>query len=219
MSSVDWSRVRAVLFDAVGTVIHPFPTVVETYHAAAMRFGSRLPADVIRSRFSAAFARQTLDEPTTEARELERWRNIVGAVIDDVGVNADDVFDHLWHGFASANSWRMFADVPEAIAVVRRYGLRCGIASNFDTRLRTVVAGHPPLAALELFVSSELGFSKPARGFFTAVESRLRLPPEAILLLGDDLQNDVEGARAAGWQALHLDRAAGGTLTDLLRRV
>jgi putative hydrolase of the HAD superfamily len=37
-------------------------------------------------------------------------------------------------------------------------------------------------------------------------------------MIGDNLELDVVGARAAGLTAQHLDRAAGITLADLVRR-
>ncbi|HVX63382.1 MAG TPA: HAD family hydrolase, partial [Pirellulales bacterium] len=55
------------------------------------------------------------------------------------------------------------------------------------------------------FISSQLGVRKPAREFFSAIEARLKLPPERLLLAGDDLTNDYEGARAAGWQRVLID--------------
>lgn len=216
--AVDWSRVRGVLFDAVGTVIHPDPPVAETYFAAAQQFGSSLTRDEIHSRFATAFAGQSLLEPTNESRELTRWRGIVSAVIDDVGPRAEELFQYLWHGFADGRSWRMYDDVPAAVRFVRDRGLKSGIASNFDGRLRSVVAAHPPLHSLDIFVSSELGYSKPAPGFFTAVESRMELTAAELLLVGDDWKNDVLGARTAGWQALFLNRKAGDLLTSLLRK-
>jgi ribonucleotide monophosphatase NagD (HAD superfamily) len=39
---------------------------------------------------------------------------------------------------------------------------------------------------------------KPAKEFFLAGAARLGLPPERVLMVGDDLRADVEGARGAG---------------------
>ena len=49
----------------------------------------------------------------------------------------------------------------------------------------------------------------------------MNLHPSEILLVGDDLENDLTGALAAGWQGLHLNRTATGsephTITSLKR--
>ena len=40
--------VRAVFFDAVGTMIHPDPPAATVYARVGRRFGSRLPAEAVR---------------------------------------------------------------------------------------------------------------------------------------------------------------------------
>ena len=43
---------------------------------------------------------------------------------------------------------------------------------------------------------------KPAREFFTALCQRVELQPEQVLLVGDDMVNDYEGARASRLHAI-----------------
>ncbi len=76
------------------------------------------------------------------------------------------------------------------------------LASNFDARLHGICAALPPLDVIDRrFVSSEVAWRKPRREFFAAVGEQLQLPPDEILLVGDDLENDYLGARVAAWQA------------------
>src|SRR5262249_20376228 len=53
--------------------------------------------------------------------------------------------------------------------------------------------------------SAAAGWSKPAAGFFDAAARTAQTPPERILFVGDDLRNDYDGARAAGFAAILLD--------------
>jgi FMN phosphatase YigB (HAD superfamily) len=92
---------------------------------------------------------------------------------------------------------------------LRARGYALGIASNFDERLVGVCRGHAALADLPLFGSSDVGYSKPHPQFFARVAARLALAPREILLVGDDWEADFQGALAAGWQAIYIDRAAG----------
>jgi putative hydrolase of the HAD superfamily len=82
------------------------------------------------------------------------------------------------------------------------------IGSNFDARLRPVVAGLPELAPIahELVISSEVGYRKPHPGFYRAACDRLGLPPGRVLAVGDDVTNDLEGPRRAGLAAILIDR-------------
>src|SRR5438067_2160826 len=82
-------RIRAVAFDAVGTLIHPEPSAAEVYASIGRRFGSRLEVAEIRTRFRAAFAEQEVIDRasgwvTSEERERHRWQDIVARVLDDV---------------------------------------------------------------------------------------------------------------------------------------
>jgi len=197
-----------ILFDAVGTLIFPDPPVAEVYRAAGLRFGSRLAADEIPSRFRAALAASYSScLPTSEPSERIRWQQIVGTVFDDVPDRCGELFEQLWQHFADPQHWRLFDDVAPVLKQLHGRGHKLGIASNFDGRLRQIVAGHPPLAACQpIFVSSEVGFTKPDPRFFAAIAQQLAAAPAEILLIGDDETADVVAARAAGWRARLLCR-------------
>lgn len=211
----------AILFDAVGTLIDAAPPVPLAYQSIAATFGSRLTLDQIRQRFRRALHRggdsqnpaSLARSATSEPAERERWREIVAEVIDDVPLAAaDDLFAALWRHFAEPASWRLLDGAASTWRALRERGYRLGVASNFDSRLRTVLAGQPPLEDLadsdpsHLFISSEIGFPKPDPRFFRAVEERLQLAPSQILLVGDDWTNDIMGARSAGWSTVWFDR-------------
>lgn len=202
--------IDAIVYDAVGTLIHVRPSVATIYAAVGARLGSRLDIDAIRPRFHAAFARQDrLDEQagwrTSEERERQRWRAIVAEVLDDVA-DTDACFEALFAAFGESAAW--VCD-PEAGAVLthwQRRGVRQALASNFDARLGGVIAGMPALAGLTpIVVSSAVGWRKPAPEFFRALADALELPPSAILYVGDDRSNDFDGARRAGMHALLVD--------------
>jgi putative hydrolase of the HAD superfamily len=206
--------VRWILFDAVGTLIYPNPPVAEAYHRVARDFQSQLTVAEIKQRFAAAFASEFhrgpgLDRPlTSEAAECERWGRVVAAVLDDVPHAAGEPFERLWQHFAQPSSWRLFDDVPAALSALAARGFRLGIASNFDNRLHRIVAGHAALGACErVFVSSEIGYSKPDRRFFGEIEKTVAV--RRILLVGDDRVNDFVGATNAGWRALLIERESG----------
>jgi len=209
--------VRWVLFDAVGTLMYADPPVHEVYKGDAQKFGSRLSIEQIRLRFQQALAAETgpADQlnraPTSEALELARWRRIVAAVFDVIPpADFDRLFESLWHHFAQPRHWRLYADVAPTLLRLRQAGMRLGIASNFDGRLPQIVAAMPEFSVCEqLFVSSQVGFSKPDPRFFSTIAEQLDVPPAQIMLVGDDWVADVQGARAAGWQAIWLNRSAG----------
>ena len=132
-------------------------------------------------------------------------RQSLSGVLDDA-TNPAACFAELYRHFASPHAWRVLPDVTETLGTLVKRRLRLGLASNYDRRLRSVLAGLPELAMIQdVAISSEIGWRKPAREFFEALGRQLGLPPGQMLLVGDDLGNDYEGARAAGLRALLID--------------
>jgi putative hydrolase of the HAD superfamily len=200
-----------VFFDAVGTLIHPEPPAPIVYAAVARRLGSRLDEATIAVRFRAAFRRQEEADyasnlRTDEAREITRWRAIVREVLDDVS-DTEVCFQELYAHFARPAAWRCEPETAEVLATLAGRGHVLGIASNFDHRLRGLVENMPALRPVKhLVISSEVGWRKPAREFFSAMCRAVDSPPEQILYVGDDLDNDYAGAQSAGMGALLLAR-------------
>jgi putative hydrolase of the HAD superfamily len=227
--------VRAVLFDAVGTLIRAEPPVDQAYCEAGRRFGSTLSRQEIGRRFLAAFERQEEDNraagrrgaeaggrlhraATDQRGERRRWRRIVAEVFDDTPAAAGPLFEALWDHFAESKNWALFDDAGAVWRLLQQRGFTLGVASNFDDRLAAICRGIDlPIRAEHVFYSSRLGHPKPSPRFFRAVEQRLELPPEQILLVGDDLENDYHGARAAGWRAVLLDRRQGVSQPSCIR--
>ncbi len=57
-----------------------------------------------------------------------------------------------------------------------------------------------------MVVSVEAGCTKPNAAIFGQAAAALKMPAAAILHVGDSVTNDLEGAQAAGFRALLLDR-------------
>lgn len=201
------TAIRYVLLDAVGTLIHVRPSVAEAYWQVGSRHGSQLAVNDIRSRFETAFARNHDGGATCEDRERERWRTIVCEVLSDLSHAGEIPFQELWELFAQPEQWSLFPDVDPVWQQLKTQGFQIGIASNFDSRLRPICDALPPLHRADFcFVSSEVGFPKPHPEFYRRVQQALGASSSEILLVGDSFSNDVEGARQAGWQAIHLER-------------
>ena len=207
-----WIGIEGIVLDAVGTLIEPEPSVAEVYLTAARRQGIVLRAEDVHARFGRHFRDDEADESlgpmvTSEPLERRRWRRIVGQVLPEVP-DLDRVFDELWDHFGRAQAWRCFADAGPVVATLKSAGFRLAVASNFDGRLRRVVAGLPELAALSsgLVISSEVGYRKPHPRFYQAVCEALGLAADRLLFVGDDSENDALGPTRAGLRGVLLDR-------------
>ena len=76
-------------------------------------------------------------------------------------------------------------------------------AKEIHRILAKVVGEHP---ILHVYSSSDIGLTKHSGALFAEVARREGVLPTRILHLGDDAKADVEQARAAGCQAVHLPR-------------
>lgn len=61
----------------------------------------------------------------------------------------------------------------------------------------------------ETCMSFECGFLKPDPKIFQCVALRLGLPPERLIMVGDNLEKDVLAAEAEGWSGILIKRTFG----------
>jgi putative hydrolase of the HAD superfamily len=201
----DWRALRAVTFDAGGTLLDPHPSVGEVYAEVAGVYGVTASAAELEARFRTAF-RERAARPrlrVDEASERGFWAEIVAEVFAPWGgARPAGLFDALWHTFAEARRWRPRPGAAEVLQTLRARGYAVAILSNWDARLHAVVRelGWTPLLQAVL-VSAELGVEKPDPRAFAIAAERLGASATAALHVGDSAALDAAGALAAGWSA------------------
>jgi putative hydrolase of the HAD superfamily len=206
--------VKGAVFDVVGTLVEPSPSVAAAYQQAARRQGLNISEAELSGRFASAWKRQeaidAVAQPpyaTSREREQQRWRGVVHDVFAGLAdpSTADDIFDDLWRHFARPTAWQATELGLALVADAIDAGLEVALASNFDERLFEVAETVEPLVqAAHVFPSSELGWRKPSPAFFRAVEERLNLLPAELVMFGDNAELDVAAAQRAGWHAVLL---------------
>lgn len=203
------AEVGVVVFDVVGTLIEPSPSVAVAYQQAATRHGIASDVTVIQQRFKTAWRRQEAIDgasapafATSRDREAERWRAIVDDVFGGVAA-ASPIFADLWEHFGRVEAWKPLGHGRDMLRSALDSGVTVALASNFDERLLVIAAQMEPLSWVpHVFASTEIGWRKPAPEFFRWVERRLGCRPADVLLVGDDPELDLAAARRAGWRAL-----------------
>ncbi len=91
------------------------------------------------------------------------------------------------------------------------------VVSNWDDRLPVLLQNLDLASYFEAIIySADVGSAKPFAAIFQRALEELSLPAEEVVHIGDRLREDVEGARGAGLQSIHLDRHGdGGDIRDL----
>ena len=197
--------IQAVTFDVGGTLIEPWPSVGHVYAEVAARHGAgQLDVDLLNRRFATAWkARPGFDHA------VEDW----SAIVDETfaGLIADipsrTFFPDLYERFAQADAWRIYDDVLPTLTTLAKCGVRLGVISNWDDRLRPLLSSLGLANRFEtIIVSVEIGASKPSPVPFESAVKAFDLPANVILHVGDSPDMDVTGARAAGLHAIQIVR-------------
>ena len=222
--------IRAVFFDAAGTLIKPARRVGESYAHVAKKFGVEVSPPQLSERFRVCFdASSPLAFPGAPAAaidglEQDWWKRLVRQIFEpwEPIDRFDDYFAELFDYFARPDAWALFPEVLETLSALRGRGLILGVISNFDSRLIGILHG---LGAGQWFdeivISSRAGHAKPDRRIFTAALAKHELEPNSAAHIGDSEEKDLRGANDAGLKGILVDRdgenpsAAGPRVADL----
>ena len=215
--------IKAIFFDAVGTLFYLTRTVGHHYALVGSEVGLALDAHQLDDAFYSAWKkmprRAALDGPR-QNDDKDWWRELVDLVLDQVApslskFDRDNFFEIAYEHFAEAGVWELYPEVP---GVLEQLQLRFQLAviSNFDGRLRFILE-HLGISKFfaHIFISSEIGADKPDPEIFRRALNLVELKPDEVLHVGDDPERDWEAASAAGLSILRLDRPK-NSLHDLL---
>jgi len=206
---------RVVTFDAAGTLIRLVRPPGLIYAEVARLFGFNIDPDRVQEAFRNTWG--TFAPPTESAGPLpdddrDWWRGLVVRTMEVAGYRIDpfdDYFRAVYQFFARPGVWELWPDVPLVMTELPRLKIRLGVISNFDRRLYEIFAHLGIRDAFEhVIISSEIGVRKPAARIFKEAARRFNVNVNEILHVGDELESDFAGARAAGLDALLVDHKA-----------
>jgi putative hydrolase of the HAD superfamily len=207
--------VKAIFFDAAGTLMKPARGVGESYASFAAKYGLEVSPRALAERFRICFdqaprlAFPGAVEETVSGLEREWWKSLVTSVFEPWTPFAqfDDCFDELFAYFAAPGAWNLYPEVSETLEALKRLGLGLSVISNFDSRLLVILEGLGVASNFDqIFVSSRVGYAKPDPEIFHAALKRHGLQPEQALHVGDSEINDRLGAANAGLRGVLVDR-------------
>lgn len=170
---------------------HALAALHDAYHAA----NAPLWADLAAARITA-----------DDLKRLRSERFL--AALGVTGLGAEAFSDAYLDRYAAHWSWA--AGAREAFHRAADRGPVGVLTNGFRAQQHAKLARFPEIEAraAAVVVSDEVGVMKPHRALFdhalalAEAATGQRLAPGDVLLVGDSLASDVEGARGAGWQAV-----------------
>jgi REG-2-like HAD superfamily hydrolase len=205
--------IRAVLFDAGATLVHPDPPVEAVYAREFAADGARFTEEQLMGALVRAWAEVHASPETNRyggvRGEPDFWRTLLNRVrfLVDGGSVSAPAFERLATHFRNPATWAVYDDVFSTLEELARHDLKLAVVSNWDSFLPKLLAD----LGLDRFfpvvaVSAIEETGKPGAEIFHRACRRLAVEPSEALHVGDSVAEDYEAARGAGLSALLLDR-------------
>jgi putative hydrolase of the HAD superfamily len=213
---------RAVLFDVDFTLVRPGPELgPEGYRRRGEQFGLRL--DPTRYEEARAAALVDLTRHPELEHDEEIWIAFTERIVRGMGGDGDRArqcavaIESAWEEHANFD---LYEDALPVLEELRRAGLKLALVSNGVRDLDAFVLHHR-LDVDAAVCSRAHGRIKPHETIFRAALERIEVEPAEAAMVGDSLEDDVEGAKALGMRAFLVDREdrypeVEGRLPDLL---
>lgn len=200
---------RAVLLDAFGTLLHLDRPEV----ALRAELESRLGLEVTAAEAAAAlrteisYYREHLGEGADEeslAVLRRRCATVLRAALPGAG---GAVLDQVEGALLAALRFVSYPEVTPALRNLRARGHRLVVVSNWDISLSSALRTAGLGDLLDGAVSSaEAGAPKPAPEIFARALALAGVEASAAVHVGDSIEHDVAGARAAGIEPVLIRR-------------
>jgi HAD superfamily hydrolase (TIGR01549 family) len=198
---------EAVLFDVDFTLARPGPDLgPEGYQRLGERYG--LVLDPSRYAEARAAAIDSLERHPELMHDDEIWIAFTERIIRGMGGEAAGAHEcavEMTSAWELHENFDLYEDTLPVLEELRRHGLKLGLVSNTGRDLDEFVRHHR-LDVDAALGSRAHGWTKPHETIFRAVLELLEVAPEAAAMVGDSIEDDVEGARSLGMRAILLDR-------------
>jgi putative hydrolase of the HAD superfamily len=212
-------EIKAVIYDAGGTLLRGRPTIDEMCDIAYDEFEVYIEPDQLKdampdvgSFFQLRRNEDGLGVYDSDERAANFWREYYLEAFRRAGVEHEEellskLALRLNRWYAEPEQWQVYDDAWLALEEGRRRGLIQGVISDWGTDLLGILAS---LGVTQYFkfvvVSAIVGRAKPAAEVFQYAIERAGVAAAEAVYVGDSYIADVLGARGAGLLPVLVDR-------------
>jgi len=208
-----------VLFRSLVRLEPPWPLLVGALASRGIEVSEDHARDAMRAEM-AYYLEHHIEgrDPETLAKLRGRCAAVLGRALP----GAADALSEAELTEALLESLRFvpYPDAATALGSLRSLNVRAAAVSNWDCSLGALLAGLGLGGLLDAVVTSaEAGVPKPDPRIFAQALAAIQCPPERAIFVGDSLDIDVAGGRAAGIRSVLIDRGveAGPESADVER--
>jgi len=198
---------RAVLFDVDFTISRPGPQLGPD---GFVRLGARhgLTLDAARHGEARAAASAGFRRHPELYHDDELWVTFTEDIIRGLGGEGAGVgacAREMVLAWEQHGNFDLYEDAPPVLEELRRYGLRLALVSNTGRELGAFVRHH--LLDVDVAIASRAhGRTKPHPSIFEAALAALDVEAAEAVMVGDSLEDDIEGAALVGLPGILIDR-------------
>jgi putative hydrolase of the HAD superfamily len=206
-------NVKAIFFDLYNTLACFTPTREEIQTEACTAFGYTVTPEGIGRGYlkaddfmAAEKAKRRVGSIATERSFFAEYERLVleGAGVDVPASTALSIWDRVRE---IPYVMTLYDDVADVLPRLRAAGYTTGIISNMSTSGRQLAQDmNLDLFADFVVTSGDVGQGKPHAPIYLASLSHANVDASQAVHVGDSISADVEGAMAAGIQAIYMNR-------------
>ena len=209
---------RDLIFDLYGTLVDIHTEETDTvWEKTALFFGyygARYTGKTLKAAFEAELqARQAKAGQSYECFPDIPFHNVFADLfrkqgitekVETLSVQAAQLFR-----ICSTQYIRLYPHVPQGLQRLKAKGFRLWLLSNAQEVFTRYELQYLGIAALfdGIYLSSAFGIRKPDTRFFRALLEEQKLDPAKCLMIGNDRETDIRGAKAAGIDAFYMHTA------------
>ncbi len=201
---------KAVFFDLDDTLYDQLQPFSQAYHDHFALYDIPIPALYQRSRVHSDTVFHDTEAGTISVSDMHHYR--IQQAMADFGyqITSTEAAAFQKSYFAYQQKITLLDDVRATLNLCYRSNITMGIITNGPSAHQRMkikqLALQQWIPENRIFISSEQGIAKPNKKLFLKAARDIQASPNELLYVGDSYQNDIMGAKAAGWQVIWLNR-------------
>ncbi|KZT44207.1 HAD-like protein [Sistotremastrum suecicum HHB10207 ss-3] len=208
--------IRVVFFDALHTIITPRLPIYVQYSQVFAPYLGELSPDAIRVAFKTSLKQIQKEKPAyvIEGGANAWWMEVIKRTALGAGADEKDllkalpeIVPKLMTRFSSKEGYKTFPEVLKTLERLREMGIKIGVVSNADSRIRSVLDDLNVAPLLDtILLSEEEGIEKPNKEIWVRALSRVGCSSAEAMHVGDDIFDDYQGSLNANLSPILIRR-------------